>query len=432
MAKRRSLIFVLTLTALVVGASVYMGVLEMTSSHAHLVGHQFPWQRAKSLKALNSIQSKLVSELQANSFPSEVHENGSGQNYKINYAIDPILQERAKQIVLSYKPDYAAVVAMDANTGALISLVNYTRSPQASKTHLALRAGFPAASVFKVITAAAAIEKAKFGADSEVKFMGGDHTLYKRNVQGKPGGWERRTTLREAFSRSINTVFGKVGLFHVGGPTLQEYAKRFMFNAQIPSDLPIEKSRLELADDEWSIVEAASGFTRNTTMSVLHGAMIAASIANDGKMPAPYLIESIDSEDDRIYAASPVTVAQPLTQPSAQELRIMMADTVKSGTSRKAFKRLLRTRGLESVEMGGKTGSLTGTDPRGKYDWFVGYSHGFGRKIAISVLTIHEELWRVKSAQVAAEFIGSAMLTERAKSNANKVVDASAGKQPSL
>jgi peptidoglycan glycosyltransferase len=409
-----------------------MGVIELTASHAHLVGHQFPWQRAKSLRALTSIQSKLISNLNANEFPADFESADDEQSFRVSYTIDPLLQKRAEQIISSYRPDYAAVVAMDANTGAVLSLLSYTRDRQNAKTHLALRAGFPAASIFKVITATAAIEKAKFGADSEVRFMGGNHTLYKRNVNGKPGGWERKTTLREAFSKSINTVFGKVGLFHVGGPTLQEYAKRFMFNSQIPSDLPIEMSRLDITEDEWSVVEAASGFTRNTTMSVLHGAMIAASIANAGKMPSPYLIASIDAQEDRVYSAAPGTIANPLNPQSAQELKIMMADTVKSGTSRKAFRRLLTTRGLESVEMGGKTGSLTGTNPRGKYDWFVGFSHGFGRNIAISVLTIHEELWRVKSAQVAAEFIGSAMLAQRAKANANKVVDASATKQPSL
>jgi hypothetical protein len=53
------------------------------------------------------------------------------------------------------------------------------------------------------------------------------------------------------------------------------------------------------------------------------------------------------------------------------------------------------------VEVGGKTGSLTGLEPRGKYDWFVGYAQHGGQKIAISALTIHGKLWRVKSSYLA-------------------------------
>jgi beta-lactamase class D len=56
---------------------------------------------------------------------------------------------------------------------------------------------------------------------------------------------------------------------------------------------------------------------------------------------------------------------------------------------------------MEEIEVGGKTGSLTGTNPPGKVDWFVGYAEAGNQRIAICALTINEKNWRVKSSYMA-------------------------------
>jgi beta-lactamase class D len=55
--------------------------------------------------------------------------------------------------------------------------------------------------------------------------------------------------------------------------------------------------------------------------------------------------------------------------------------------------------------VGGKTGSLTGLDPEGKYDWFVGFASHGDQRIAVAALTIHRKLWRVKSSYLARKAI---------------------------
>ena len=60
---------------------------------------------------------------------------------------------------------------------------------------------------------------------------------------------------------------------------------------------------------------------------------------------------------------------------------------------------------MSNVEVGGKTGTLSGTNPTGKYDWFVGYAQRNSRKLAYAVLCINEEKWYVKSAYVARKAI---------------------------
>ena len=51
----------------------------------------------------------------------------------------------------------------------------------------------------------------------------------------------------------------------------------------------------------------------------------------------------------------------------------------------------MRKKQYEDVEMGGKTGSLTGLNPKGKCDWFVGYARYKGQRIAVAALTVNEK-----------------------------------------
>jgi cell division protein FtsI/penicillin-binding protein 2 len=85
---------------------------------------------------------------------------------------------------------------------------------------------------------------------------------------------------------------------------------------------------------------------------------------------------------------------------TAHELKKLMQETVRTGTSRSSFRGFFKKR-LVPVEVGGKTGSLTGHDPHGKYDWFVGYADDGIHHLAVAALTVHQKTWRVKSAYLA-------------------------------
>ena len=72
-----------------------------------------------------------------------------------------------------------------------------------------------------------------------------------------------------------------------------------------------------------------------------------------------------------------------------------------SGTGRKSFRQMVKNRKFEEIEMGGKTGSLQGDNPKGKVDWFVGYAIDENEKIAIAAITVNKEKWTVKSTYLA-------------------------------
>src|SRR5690606_12330250 len=143
----------------------------------------------------------------------------------------------------------------------------------------------------KIITASAAIDEGKAYAETIIPYNGRRSTLYKRNVNSeKVNRWTRHVTLKQAFAQSVNTVFGKIGLFKLGGTDLPKYAENFYFNQDIHTDLLIEKSRFILyPSQKWDTVESAAGFTHRTMLSLVHGAMIASAILNDGNMKVPHL-----------------------------------------------------------------------------------------------------------------------------------------------
>ena len=320
---------------------------------------------------------------------------------KVEYSFDPSLQTFMQDLIHSYGPDYGAFVAMEADTGKVLSMVSFSRK-QGFNENLALRATFPSASVFKVVTAAAAIEGKKMSAESVISFNGRNHTLYRGNVlKSSVTRWTRYITLKEAFARSVNTVFGKIGAFNIGPVGLRQYADRFGFDRRIASDFPMSPGHADIPNDPFGLAESASGFTKENTMSPMQGALIAATLANDGMMMEPYIVQSVHLESGKsIYSASPHKNGLVVDPETAQELRQMMRETVKRGTSSGTFRGFAKGP-YKEIEVGGKTGSLTGNSPKGRYDWFVGYAQMGDRKIAIASLTVHEKLWRVKSSYLA-------------------------------
>ena len=288
---------------------------------------------------------------------------------------------------------------LDAKTGKILAMSSFEKA-NSNGSNLNLRATFPAASIFKIITASAAVDRAGVSPEHKIGYNGGNYTLYKKNVlSDKVNKWTRFITLKEAFARSINTAFGRLSLENLEPKDLSEYAERYMFNQNIPTDFLVENSQATVpAEKGFALTEVASGFNRFNTLSPVHGAMIAASVINDGKMLIPYIVESLEnSNSEKIYQAQVVERGQILRPESAEKVRQMMEQTVLSGTSRKTFRNLVRDKKFKEVEMGGKTGHYTGMNPKGRTDWFVGYATDQDDKIAIAAITVNIRKWTVKS-----------------------------------
>lgn len=355
----------------------------------------------------NWIVNEVSSRIRGREFPKQIErqQDGQSESFQIEYTLNDQLQHEAERLLSAYKPDFGAIVVVEARTGKVRALASFERG-QEFKENLALRGSFPAASIFKMVTASAALDRRGVDPESLIHFNGGSHTLYKRNAMSTTvNRWTREVTLREAFARSFNTAFGRLAIERLEPQDIVEYAYRYGFNREIQGDLVFDQGVTDIPTDKnFHLTEMASGFNRVTLMSPLQGALMAAVIANDGKMPKVQIMEKVTrvGSDSIVMTAKPETDFDVLTADGTDKMKILMEETIVSGTSRKSFKHLRRDRRFREVELGGKTGSLTGTNPRGKTDWFVGYAIGDnGEKLAIAAVTVHVHLWRVKSAILA-------------------------------
>jgi len=118
-------------------------------------------------------------------------------------------------------------------------------------------------------------------------------------------------------------------------------------------------------------------------------------------MMQPYFMNAAYLKSGKtLYRAEPAIQSRVMSAETAGELKTLMRETVVSGTSRKAFHGFFRGK-FRELEVGGKTGHLTDRNHRGRIDWFVGFAQAHGRKIAVSVLTMHKKYWTVKSSYLA-------------------------------
>lgn len=357
----------------------------------------------------DNISSAVGDSILKEQYPTltSIDVNGVKTDVRLKYSFDPVIQTAADSIFARYHPDFGAFAAIDAETGRILALSSFIKGGE-DLGNLAIRGSFPAASVFKTVTASAALDQHKLTPNSITPFNGKSTTLYKRQVlHYKRNKWTRQPTLKNAYAKSMNPVFARIGIYTVGGEILEKYAEKFGFNQQIDSDLPFDTGNTRIdPHNNWNVAEAASGFTRNTTLSPLHGAMLAAAVVNDGVMMKPFIVKSGTAKEGMLlYQPKIEQVAQPISVSTARAMRTLMRQTVKTGTAKKSFRRFLsKHRGLD---VGGKTGTLNGTDPKGKTDWFIGYAEQNGKKIAYAGVTVNKEKWTVKSHYVARKVIES-------------------------
>jgi peptidoglycan glycosyltransferase len=219
--------------------------------------------------------------------------------------------------------------------------------------------------------------------------------------------------VEKAFAKSINTVFGKMGLMLSDPSELVASAERFYFNQDIESDIEFETGTTRAPANAWEMAELASGFNRVNTLSPLQGALIGASVSNGGWMMKPFVVESLYSErGTHLYSGHPDALGQIGSAQTVEELRKLFVATVEEGTSRRFFRRLSAA-DRRRVEVGGKTGSLTGTRPRGKTDWFVGFVETPREAVGFAVLSVHKEFWTVKSSELARQFTSWMLRADR-------------------
>ncbi len=330
--------------------------------------------------------------------PDGVYEEAI-EGHRVIYTLDPELEEEALSVFRRYNVPYGAFVAIEPNTGKVLALAEYSRE-EPDLRDFCRRATYPAASLVKVVTAVAALEGGVATPSTTIRFEGNPYRLYPRKIS-TANAWRENnvSTVAEALGKSNNVVFAKLGL-QVGTDSLVAALERFGFNRALPFDFALQSSRAAVPAEPYPLARTAAGFGE-VYLSPVHAALIAAAVGNGGVMMRPYVVDALeDAKGVRVYQAAPAPLLRVTSEEVAQDVGGMMVKTVTSGTSAKVFFRNARKL-RNDVGVAGKTGSLTGDDPPGKYEWFIGFAPADNPKIAVASLIVNHNLWHIKGTYVA-------------------------------
>ncbi|GGV72752.1 MULTISPECIES: penicillin-binding transpeptidase domain-containing protein [Streptomyces] len=286
-----------------------------------------------------------------------------------------------------------AVVALEPSTGKILALASYPsydpssfagmsnedakawqklqkeNDPNDPMLNRALRETYPPGSTFKVVTAAAALENGLYpSADQPTDtpdpwIMPG--TVTPLNNEGNIPC--KNATMRVALKYSCNTVFGKIGA-DLGQDKMLAEAEKFGFNSE--QFTPVRSNASNFSKDMNASQVALSSIGQfNTAATPLQMAMVAAAVANDGKLMQPYMVDKLQSSNlDTLEQTEPEELSRPLSSKNAQILQSMMETVVKDGTGTNAQ--------IPGVTVGGKTGTAQhGVNNSEKpYAWFISYA----------------------------------------------------------
>ncbi|MCC6953507.1 MAG: hypothetical protein IT290_05270 [Deltaproteobacteria bacterium] len=325
-----------------------------------------------------------------------------GLGRKLVYTIDVGLQERANEILSKRRPEWAALVAVRPKTGEILAMSSYS-AREGANSNVATRATFPAASLIKVITAAAAVERAGMTGDDRILFRGGNYDLERYNYLPDPVRDRRVMTLGDALGRSVNPVFARLALTKLTFWSLRSYAERFGFNSDLPYDFPVSESSYSHNLDDYSYARTAAGFG-TVFVSPVHAALIAGSLGNGGVLVQPHIISAIyGPSGDPLYHAGRTPVRRVVTEQTAKEVLSMMRSTVETGTARSAFARHMDV--FRQIPIAGKTGTLSGENPKGMYYWFIGAAPAHDADIVVSALVIANGTKRFRGSHAASDLL---------------------------
>lgn len=345
--------------------------------------------------------SKILSKHQ--SWVEQVDYDNS--RYNIQYTFRNDLEDFIKKQLALYRPDYTSVVVMDNESGHILAAVDYSRSKHVFGRDLAFTNSHPAASIFKVITAADLLENTHIKTSTEFSFTGRSTTLYRHQLKEPPHRrWVRSLDFEKAFATSNNVIFGRTALENLTPAGLKKMAEKFGFNKKLVEGVNLLPSVFSMAKDQYNLAELSSGLNTHTLMSPVHGAVIASVVANSGTLRYPVVIKSLENNKDQKTLYPPLKKDElVLTPQTAEDLRTLFMATITNGTARSSFRRSQYL--LSKLEIGGKTGSLTGGEPYGKRDWFVSYAKSLEDKndkgISICVMIVNQKKWYIKSPLLA-------------------------------
>lgn len=248
----------------------------------------------------------------------------------------------------------------------------------------AIQETYPPGSTFKIVDVAAALGSGRYTPDSpltaapNITLTGTNTTL--ENYNGNACGTSATATLREALQRSCNTAFAQL-TGDLGEQAIRDQATAFGIGTQ-GQTIPMTVAPSTIGDivSTAALQQSAIG-QRDVALTPLQNASIVATIANGGRVMAPYLVKEIQSQGlDTIDTTQPDQVGQAMSGSVAQTLTDLMVNNENSyGGGGK----------ITGVQIAAKTGTAEhGTNPKTTppHVWYVAFAPAVNPQVAVAVL----------------------------------------------
>lgn len=338
--------------------------------------------------------SKLVPEDQGDHM---VHVLADGRRAVLT--LDPQMQRVAERVLSDANAAFGAAVLLSVDDGRVLAMAGRARAkPEHDDVTLALKAWAPAASVFKLVTAAALLE-AGVKPDTRVCYHGGLRSVEADNLEDHPELDASCRSFAYGLAKSQNAIIGRLVNDHLDPARLEATARAFGFGAAPAFELPTAVSQLEVPAEPLELARVAAGFW-HTTLSPLHGAVLAATIARGGEAPPVRVVDRIVDRAGLVERPEVAPARRVIPEAVAGALAGMMVGTTERGSARVAFRDKHTNRRLLPWRVAGKTGTLAGRNPFIAYSWFVGFAPAERPQVAFAVLLGNDD-YSVKAAEVS-------------------------------
>lgn len=312
---------------------------------------------------------------------------------------DPATGQMREGSVVVLEPDTGAIVAMyswpdiDPNLIAVPDsdeaeavLDFYNNFPGKPLLANAYQERYMPGSSFKVITTGIALENGVTALDrvfpNESEWTPPQTTDPIQNYGGTVCGG----SMVEVFYRSCNIPFAQLAV-ELGPEAMVAGTQAWGIGERIPIDLPgaVASSFGDVEDfvDQLPLL-AIGGFGQgNDVMVPLHMAMVAATVANDGQMMEPYVVDTTRYHDGAVLErTTPSVWKTPISPSTASTLTQLMIEVVQQGTGRS----MQLAGGIQAAAKTGTAQLNAAGEPQRSHAWIIGFAPAEAPRYAVAVM----------------------------------------------
>ncbi len=314
----------------------------------------------------------------------------------IDEVIQRYLEDSLEQVYIDSKGVGAYGVVMDVETGAILAMANMgnfdLNSPQAltEEEEKALVEAYPdeserstarnnllyskwrnfivsdsyePGSVFKIVTAAAAIEENVLSENFSYTCTGRIQVA-DRIIKCHDRDGHGTQDLKHGLMNSCNPLFITIGQA-LGQEKFFEYFEAFGFTEKTGIDLPAEPTPVAGVNyhslENMGLVElSSSSFGQSFQVTPIQMVTAISAVANGGYLMTPYVVaRQLDENGNVISETQPQIRRQVISEETATEVADMMEAVVTSGTGKNAY--------VSGYRVAGKTGTSQKLGSDGEY-----------------------------------------------------------------